>query len=74
MKRISPVRILPDDLSCVSRSSFKPRIRIVDYVAFPGGGARVIGEIIRGFKTLGSPVGFEIVTYGDGVERFESLL
>jgi len=50
------------------------RIRIVDYVANPGGGLRFSIEMLRAITSLQSRVELELVGYGLGLSRYRSEL
>lgn len=49
-------------------------VRVIDYVANPGGVSRVVAETLRGFHRLGADITFEIVTYGMAAESYSALL
>jgi glycosyltransferase involved in cell wall biosynthesis len=50
------------------------RIRIVDYVANPGGGLRFSIEMLRAITSLHPKVELELVGYGRGLSRYRSEL
>jgi hypothetical protein len=48
-------------------------IRVVDYVASPGGGCRFTAQMLRALRRVTS-ARFEIVTYAHGVRTYAALL
>lgn len=48
-------------------------VRVVDYLANPGGGCRFVAEMLRAFREV-TDARFEVVSHGPGFERYRRLL
>jgi glycosyltransferase involved in cell wall biosynthesis len=48
-------------------------VRVVDYIANPGGGCRFVVEMLRAFRRV-SAARFEVVSHGRGLETYAGLL
>ena len=49
------------------------RVRVVDYIANPGGGCRFVSEILRGFRKI-TDAEFEVVSHGLAFNRYTRVL